>query len=52
MRAGHWWNDTDRGKLKYTWGGRNTTHCLSIHIRMHMDWMGMEPRPPLWEADD
>jgi len=36
MGMEHWWNDTDRGKLKY-WE-RNPVHCHFVHHKFNMDW--------------
>jgi hypothetical protein len=41
---GHWWNDIDTGKLKYL--QRNLSQCHLLHHKYHMDWPGIEPRPP------
>jgi hypothetical protein len=44
----HRWNEVDRGKPKYS--GKNLSQCHFIHHKSHMDWPGIEPRPPRWEA--
>ena len=47
MGMEQWWNDTDRGKLKY-WE-RNLTQCHFVRYKSHifyMDWCGIEPAPP------
>ena len=41
MGMQHWWNDTDRGKLKY-WE-RNLSQCHFVQHKSHMDWLGIEP---------
>jgi len=46
MGMGHWWNDTDRGKLKY-WE-RKLSQCHFFHHQSHTDWPGIEP--PVSEA--
>ena len=35
MGMEHWWNDTDRGKLKY-WE-RNQLQWYIVHHKSHMD---------------
>jgi hypothetical protein len=44
MNMEHWWNDTDRGKLKY-WE-RNLFHCDCVDHKSHTDGPENEPRPP------
>jgi len=38
----HWWNDTDRGKLK-NWV-KNPTDCYFVHHKSKMEWPGIETR--------
>jgi hypothetical protein len=40
----HWWNGTDRGKLKY-WN-KNLSQCHFIHYKSYTDLSGNEPRHP------
>jgi len=40
----HWWNDTDTGKPKYL--ESNLSQCRFFHHKYHMDWPGIELRPP------
>jgi hypothetical protein len=42
------WNETDRGKPKYS--GKNLSQCHVVHHKCHMDRPGIEPGPPRWEA--
>jgi hypothetical protein len=37
----HWWNETERGKLKYL--GRNLTYCYFVHHKSQMDGSKTEP---------
>jgi hypothetical protein len=29
---------------------KNTSHCYIVQHKSHMDWRGIEPEPPQWEA--
>jgi hypothetical protein len=49
MSMEHWWKDTDWGKPKYS--EKNPAPCHFFHKKFHMDWAGIEPRPPRREAD-
>jgi len=44
MGMEHWWNGTDRGKLKY-WE-RNLSLCHFVHRKSHIDLPGFEFEPP------
>jgi len=44
VRMKHWWNDSDRVQLKY-W-----EKCHMPHHKSDVDWPGIEPRYPQWEA--
>jgi hypothetical protein len=46
----HRGNKIDRGKPKYS--GINLSQCHSVYHKSHMDWTGIEPGPPRWEAGD
>jgi len=35
MNTGQWWNDTDRGKLKY-WE-KNLSQCYFVHHKSHKE---------------
>jgi hypothetical protein len=41
----HRWNETDRGKPKYS--EKNLSQCHFVHHKSLMDRSGIEPRPPL-----
>jgi hypothetical protein len=44
-----WWNDNDRGKQK---SEKNLSQCHFVHHKNSVQWIGLEPRPPWWEAGD
>jgi hypothetical protein len=44
----HQWNEIGMGKRKYS--GKNLSQCRFVHHKSHMDWPGIEPGPPRWEA--
>jgi hypothetical protein len=44
----HRWNEINRGKPKYS--EKNLSQCHFVHYKSHMDWPGIEPGPPRWEA--
>ena len=35
MSRGQWWNDSDRGNLKYT--EKNPSECQLVHHKSHSD---------------
>jgi hypothetical protein len=35
----YWWNDNDRGKLKYL--EKNLPQCANLSTTKHMDWLGV-----------
>ena len=39
------------GENRSTWG-QNLSQCHFVHHEAHMDWPGIEPVPPQWEAGD
>jgi len=43
-----WWNDNDKGKLKFL--EKNLSQCHFVHHKSHMDWPAIETRPPQWQA--
>jgi hypothetical protein len=46
----HWWNDNERGKLKYP--EKTLSQCHFVHHKSHTDWPGIVQVPPQWEAND
>jgi hypothetical protein len=50
MSMEHWWNDTDRGKLKYL--EENLSKCRIVHYKCDIDWPETEPGPPMRKAGD
>jgi hypothetical protein len=46
----HRWNETDRGKPKYS--RKNLSQCHFVRHKSHMDLPGIETVPPRWEAGD
>jgi hypothetical protein len=36
MSMGHWWNNTERGKPKYS--GKNLSQCHFVYHISHTDW--------------
>ena len=43
----HRWNESDRGKPRYS--GKNLSQCHFVQYKSHMDGSGMKPGPSLWE---
>jgi hypothetical protein len=46
----HGWNEIYKGQPKYS--GKNLSQYHFVHHKFHMDWLGIEPGPPRWEAGD
>jgi hypothetical protein len=44
------WNEIDRVKPKYS--RKNLSKWYFVHHKFHMDWHGIEPASPRWEAGD
>jgi hypothetical protein len=42
MLMEHCWNDTDRGKPKYS--EKTLSHCYFVHHKFHTQWPATEPR--------
>ena len=49
MNLDHWWVDIDWGKPKLR-EENNLSQCHFVHHKFHIDWPGIEPWPPRWEA--
>jgi hypothetical protein len=43
-----WWNEIDRGRLKYSQENLSQRHC--VHHKSHVGSPGTESGPPRWEA--
>ena len=43
-----WKNNSERGKQKYS--EKNLSRCHFVHHNSQMNWAGLEPRPPQWDA--
>jgi hypothetical protein len=41
-------DDTDSGKPQYS--EKNLSHFHFVLHKSHLDWSGLEPEPPRWEA--
>lgn len=50
MSMEQWCFDNDGGKPKYL--VTNLYQCHSVQHKFHMDWFGIEPGPPQWQASD
>jgi len=50
MSVEHWWNASDRGKLKDSEENLSQWHC--IHHKSHLDCVGMEQVSPTWKTED
>jgi hypothetical protein len=48
LRKEYWRNDTDRRKPKYM--EKNLSQCHFVYRTFHMDWLGIETKPPWREA--
>jgi len=48
MSTEDWWNDTDRGKSKYS--KKNPSQCHFVHHISHTDRPVIEHGPPLWQT--
>jgi hypothetical protein len=38
--------------VEWNWRGKNLSQWHFVHHKSHMDWPGIEPGPPRWEAGD
>jgi len=43
MNMDQWWNDADRGNLKYS--EKNLSHCHFVHHKSHIDYCVVDARP-------
>jgi len=50
MSMEHWWNDTDKGKARHL--AKNLIPCQLSTKNLNIDWPGIEPGPPRWEASN
>jgi hypothetical protein len=46
MSVEHSWNDSDSEKPQYS--DKNLSQCHFVNHKSHMDWPGIEIRPPQW----
>jgi hypothetical protein len=44
MNMEHWWNDTDRRKVKYS--DKNLPQCHFVHHKSHINRPRIEPGAP------
>jgi hypothetical protein len=46
----YWWSYADKGSPKYS--EKNESHCPLVCDKYHIYWLGIESRPPQWEAGE
>jgi hypothetical protein len=46
----NWQGKTEELREKPKNSGKNLSQCHFVHLKSHMDWPGIEPGPPRWEA--